>query len=35
MNSIELKIIDVLTCLKEEDGVFEMKAEFEADDSRE
>jgi len=34
MNSIELKIIDVLKCLKEEHGVFEIKAEFEAEGSR-
>lgn len=34
MNSLELKIIDVLKCLKEEYGVFEIKAEFEAEGSR-
>ena len=34
MNSLEKEIIDVLKCLKEEYGVFEIKAEFEAEGSR-
>ena len=34
MNKIERKIIEVLKCLKEEHGVFEIKAEFEAEGSR-
>ena len=34
MNKIERDIIDVLKCLKEEYGVFEIKAEFEAEGSR-
>lgn len=34
MNKIEREIIDVLKCLKEEHGVFEIKAEFEAEGSR-
>lgn len=34
MNAIEKNIVDVLKCLKEEHGVFEIKAEFEAEGSR-
>lgn len=34
MNKIEREIVDVLKCLKEEYGVFEIKAEFEAEGSR-
>jgi len=34
MNIIERQIVDVLKCLKEEHGVFEIKAEFEAEGSR-
>jgi hypothetical protein len=34
MNTIEKNIVDVLKCLKEEHGVFEIKAEFEAEGSR-
>ncbi len=34
MNKVEKKIIDTLKCLNEEYGVFEIKAEFEAEGSR-
>lgn len=34
MNKIERETVDVLKCLKEEHGVFEIKAEFEAEGSR-
>jgi len=34
MNQLERQILDVLKCLKEEYGVFEIKAEFEAEGSR-
>ena len=34
MNNLEREIVDVLKCLKDEFGVFEIKAEFEAEGSR-
>ena len=34
MNKVEREIVSVLKCLKEEYGVFEIKAEFEAEGSR-
>lgn len=34
MNKLEREMIDVLTILKEEFGVYEIKAEFEAEGSR-
>lgn len=34
MNKLEKEIIDVMKCLKDEYGVFEIKAEFEAEGSR-
>ena len=34
MNKIERQMVDVLKCLKEEYGVYEIKAEFEAEASR-
>jgi 4-hydroxy-2-oxoheptanedioate aldolase len=34
MNNIEKEIVDVLKCLKNDYGVFEIKAEFEAEGSR-